>query len=79
MAFSIPLAGTFSAPTAVGYVELPGLIILLVAALICVACFVLCPRKPLLPKLVALALMVFPIFYALEFLGYDYLHIKYGS
>jgi len=74
-----PLAATFSSPTLLGYVQWPGILVFLGVAVNSVVCFVFWPCKPLLPKLLCFALAVFPLFNLLEWLGYDYLHFKYGS
>jgi hypothetical protein len=74
-----PIAASFYAPTGVGYVQLPGDIIMLAVNCLCIWRFVACPWLPLLPKLLTLLLMIFPIFCALQFSGTYYLHCKYGS
>ena len=71
----IPVAAGFSSPTAIGYVQLPGVIIALVVACCCTACFVWCPLRPLAPKLVAFVLILFPIFCFLQFAAYFYLEL----
>jgi hypothetical protein len=71
------IALPFSTPTAVGYVQLPGTIIGVVVACICVASFFVCPRHPRLPKLVALTLCVPALFCALDFVAYYWLHVAH--
>lgn len=51
----------FFSPTA-GYVQWPGAIVSLVVACCCAVCFFLSPRRPIAPKMVALALLVLPLF-----------------
>jgi len=58
----------FYTPTAVGYVQLPGIIIASTVACWSVICFLSCPRRPITPKLIALALASFGIFCTLYFL-----------
>jgi len=70
----LAIALPFSTPTAVGYVQLPGTIIGVVVACICVASFFVFPRHPRLPKLIALALCVPALFCALDFGAYYWLH-----
>ena len=54
---SVPIAFGSSTPTA-GYVHWRGVVISLLAAACCAVCFFLSPRRPIAPKLVALALPV---------------------
>ncbi len=75
----IPVAATFYSPTLIGYVQLPGVVIALVVACCCTACFLRCPRLPITPKVVALVLIILPIFCFLQFLAYYYLHVLYRS
>ncbi|HEY5811694.1 MAG TPA: hypothetical protein VIT23_03460 [Terrimicrobiaceae bacterium] len=51
-AIGFPFAATFSVPTALGYVALPGDIIFTLMAACSVVCFLLCPLRPLILKLV---------------------------
>ena len=73
----LPPAFIFSTPTAVGYVQLPGVIITFIVACGCVACFLLCPRRPLAPKITALALAVLPLLATLQLVADYYLHMRY--
>jgi len=71
----LPVALTFSTPTAVGYVQLPGTIIGVVVACTCVGSYLVCPGRPRLPKLITLCLCVPALFFALEFVAYYWLHV----
>src|SRR5882762_1301608 len=73
----LPPAFGFSTPTALGYIQLPGIIITFLVACCCTACFFLCPRWPWTPKLVALALAILPLFFTLQFVADYYLHTRY--
>jgi hypothetical protein len=75
--FGLAVALPFSTPTAVGYVQLPGVIIGVVVACVCVACFFLCPRDSLIPKIVAGMLCVPALFCALDFVAYYWLHVRH--
>jgi len=78
-AIGFPFAATFSVPTAVSYVALPGVIIFTLMACCSVACFLLCPRRPLLFRLVAFALTVNAVFWFLYSTGYYWLHLVYHA
>jgi hypothetical protein len=58
---SVPIAFAASTPTA-GYVHWRGVVISLLTACCGAVCFFLSPRRPIAPKLVALALPVLPLF-----------------
>jgi hypothetical protein len=68
---------TFSTPTALGYVQLPGVIITFVVACCSVICFLLCPRRPLISKLTCLALATIPLWITFDLMKDYYLHIVY--
>jgi hypothetical protein len=72
----IPIAATFSVPYTFTFVELPGIIIAFVVACICVACFVLCPRRPIAPKIISLVLMLPAIECVIKFVGYYHLYLE---
>jgi hypothetical protein len=57
---SVPIAFASSTPTA-GYVHWRGVVISLITAFGCALSFFLCPRRPIAPKLVALALPILPL------------------
>ncbi len=79
LAIGLPIALPFSTPTAVGYVQLPGVIIGVFVAAVCVVAFLLCPRHPLFAKLIALVLCVAALQCAIYFLGYYWVHVRYGG
>ncbi len=79
LAVGISIALPFSTPTAVGYVQLPGVIIGILVAGICVVSFFLCPRRPLLAKLIALLLCGAALFCAINFVAYYWLHVRHGG
>ena len=74
-----PFAGSFSSPTALGYVQFPGVVIALTVAAVSLICFFLCPRRPLIPKILTLALVALVFYFLVDILGYYYLHEMYGS
>jgi len=78
-AIGFPFAATFSVPTAVGYVALPGVIIFTLMAACSVACFLFCPLRPLIFKLIAFALTVNAVFWFLYCTGYYWLHLVYHA
>jgi hypothetical protein len=78
-AIGFPSAATFSVPTAVGYVALPGVMIFTLMAVCSVVCFVLCPRLPLIQKVIACGLMVNAVFWFLYCTGYYWLHLVYHA
>ncbi|MGO8931408.1 MAG: hypothetical protein ACLQU3_31520 [Limisphaerales bacterium] len=61
----------FGLPYWTPYTQLPGTIVavVVVAACICVTLFLVCPRRPLLPKIIALLLCIPALYCALDFLG----------
>jgi hypothetical protein len=79
MIIGLSIALPFSAPTAVGFVQLPGVIIGVFVAIVCVGSFLLCPRRPMFAKLIALSLCVPALFCALDFLAYYWLQVRYGG
>lgn len=74
-AIGFPFAAAASVPTAVGYIALPGVIIFTLMAVCSVICFLLCPLRPVILKLVALALTVNAVFWFLHATGYYWLHL----
>jgi hypothetical protein len=58
------VAVTFYTPAWNGYVQLPGVIVALVTAFISGATFLLCPRRPLIGKALALLLVVPSLWFA---------------
>jgi hypothetical protein len=79
LVLGLSIALPFSTPTAVGYVQLPGVIIGVFVAGVCVVSFFLCPRRPLFAKLIALLLCVPALFCALDFVAYYWLHVRHGG
>ena len=77
LAVGLTIALPFSTPTAVGYIALPGVITGVIAACVSVGCFFLCPRRPLLPKVLAGVLCVPALFCALDFVFYYWLHVSH--
>jgi hypothetical protein len=75
----IPPALPFYSPTAIGYVQLPGILLAVSAAIACGASFFLCPRSPLGPKVVTGVLMIPVLFCALDFIAYYVLHLRWHS
>jgi hypothetical protein len=73
---SIPIIGAFSVPWSFTYVQWPGTILAVVVACVCAACFISCPRKPLLPKTVAFILVVPAAMCAVDCVMYYYLYIQ---
>jgi hypothetical protein len=69
-----PIAATFYSPTAIGYVQLPGVILFVLLAASCVACFILCPRRPFSPKLITLLLATHALYWALYASAYYWIH-----
>jgi hypothetical protein len=78
-AIGFPFAAAASVPTAIGYVSLPGVIIFSTMATACLVCFFLCPSRPLVPKLLTLALAGHALFWVLYSLGYYWLHLTYHA
>ena len=79
LVLGLPIAFPFSTPTAVGFVQLPGVLIGVFVAGVCVVSFFFCPRRPLFAKLVSLLLCVPALFCALDFVAYYWLHVRYGG
>ena len=75
LVLGLSVALPFSTPTPIGYVQLPGVIIGILVASVCVVSFLVCPRQPLLPKVVALVLCLPALFCALDFVAYYWLHV----
>ena len=78
-AFGFPFAANFSVPTGVSYVALPGVILFTLMACCSVVCFLLCPRRPWVLKLIAFALTVNAAFWFLYCTGYYWLHLVYHA
>jgi hypothetical protein len=74
-----PFGLMFSTPTALGYVQLPGVIITILVACCSVVCFMVCPRRAIAAKLVTLLLAVIPLLIMLDLLKDYYLHVRYGT
>ncbi len=70
------IALPFNSPTAISYVQLPGVIIAVIAAIVCVVCFIRSPRLPIAPKLIMGILCVPTLFCALDFTAYYWLHVS---
>lgn len=77
MGLGLPPALAFSTPTALGYVQLPGVIITFGVACCCVVCFLRCARRPIAPKLTCLGLAILSLLIALDLAKDYYLHITY--
>src|SRR5262245_31229302 len=77
LAVGLTIALPFSTPTTVGYIALPGVLIGVVAACVCVTCFFVCPQRPLRPKILAGVLCVPALFCAFDFVAYYWLHVRY--
>ena|ERR1035437_10325807 len=60
-----PFAAMFSTPWLFTFVQLPGVVLFALIAITCAGCFIKCPRRPVLPKLVILVLTVFGLYWAL--------------
>jgi Kef-type K+ transport system membrane component KefB len=74
-----PLAAGFYSPTAIGFVHLPGVFLFAALAVGCAVCFFLCPRRPLAPKLISLALTAHALYWALDAGAYYWLHSVYHA
>lgn len=72
----LSIALPFYTPTAIGYVQLPGVIIGLIVAIVCVVCFIRSPRQPIIPKLLMGFLCVPTLSCALDFTAYYWLHVS---
>jgi len=70
----LPIAATFYIRYQIGYYALPGVIITFIVACACVACFLLCQRRPIVPKFTTLALAVLALIRMIGFIGYYWLH-----
>jgi hypothetical protein len=79
LVLGLSIAFPFYAPTTVGYVQFPGVIIGVFVASFCTVSFFLCPRRPLLAKLIALLLCGAALFCALDFVVYYWLHVKHNG
>jgi hypothetical protein len=79
MLLGLSIALPFSTPTAVGYVQLPGVVLGVFVAGVCVVSFCVCPRRPILAKLIALLLCGATLFCAADFVAYYWLHVRYGG
>ena len=60
------VAVTFYTPTWNGYIMMPGVIVGVLAALICSVAFLLCPMKPVMGKAIALVLLVPSLWFAIS-------------
>ena len=69
-----PIAARFYSPTAIGFVHLPGVILFLLLATGCAVCFLLCPPRPFVPKLISLLLTIHSLYWALDAGAYYWLH-----
>ena len=69
-----PIAARFYSPTAIDYVQFPGIVLFALVSTICTACFLYCPRRPLVAKLLVLALATNGFYWALDAVGYYCLH-----
>ena len=74
-----PFAAGFYSPTAVGFVHLPGVIIFGLLAVACCICFLLCPRRPVAPKIISLALTGHALYWALDAASYYWVHSQYHA
>ena len=68
-----PIAAAFFSSTPVGVVKWPRVALFVLLALACVIDFLLCPRRPFVPKLLALALMIHALFWAVDVVIYHWL------
>ena len=75
----VPFAAAFGSPTAIGYVQLPGVLLFLALACCCVTCFLFCPLRPLIPKLIILLVSTFTLFWACYSVAYYWLHLMYHA
>ena len=74
-----PVAVRFYAPTAVGFIQLPGVIIFTLAAAICILTFLACPRRPAFPKIILLVIAIHAAYWMLYSVSYFWLHVRYGA
>jgi len=72
----LPIAAGFSVGYIFDFVELPGTIMAVVVAGVCAAGFVLCPRKPVFPKVATFLLFLSAAQCAVDFVGYYYIFIQ---
>src|ERR1051325_6709181 len=75
----LPIAAGFFSPTAIGYVQLPGVVLFLCLAVTCAAFFFVCPRRPLAPKVVSSFLAAHALFWAMYASVYYLLHSVYHA
>lgn len=79
LVFGLGIALPFWTPTAYGYFQLPGVVLAVIVALVSLICFVLCPQRPRLPKVIAGLLCALAIACACGFVGYYWHHLLYGT
>ena len=70
-----PIAARFYSPTALGYVQLPGVLVFVALAIGCVLCFLLCPRRPVALKAIALIVATHALYWALDAIAYYWLDL----
>ena len=61
-----PIACSYVIEAPVVFIAFPGVVIFVVLACICSLCFVFCPRKPVIPKIVTFIFMLAAIYFALD-------------
>jgi len=74
-----PFAAAFSSPTAVGYIQFPGVLLFFLMACSTLTCFFLCPARPRFAKALMLIASGHAIFWVLYSLGYYWLHMRYHA
>ncbi len=69
-----PIAAGFFSSTPIGVVEWPSVALFVLLAFACVICFLFCPRRPLVPKIITFALMIHALFWTIDVVVYHWLH-----
>ena len=60
------VAVTFYTPAWNGYIMMPGVIVAIIAAIVCSIAFLSCPMKPVIGKVIALVLLVPSLWFAVS-------------
>jgi hypothetical protein len=69
-------AGSYFYEAPIPFFAFPGVVMFVVMASICSLCFVLCPRKPAIPKIVTFIFIFIAIYFALDAALYYHVNIE---
>jgi len=69
-ALVFPFAAAFGVPWVFTYVQLPGVILFLLIGSTSVFCFVKCPLRPFVPKVVTFAFAILGLYLSINVIGF---------